>query len=482
VTGFDPAAHPALVDLGPRLRELAGDAAYRAGHDYLRQGQVQQGVVAASTAYATVRGSTDYRVSVAFAAEPHVTCTCPAHRRSRYCKHVVAVCVALLQQPADFAVSDARPEPQVSTPGRRRRTPASGGAKSEPAALRTAGLETVDRLLVELAEGGLVGLGPEKAALIAQAGELVRALKLRRLGSLVLSLQRAVDGQRDLLRPTGRRVGSLYGTAPSTSVQVQTAQRELALEPSEFLRLLSDLYLARRAVGAQLNGQIALDPRLAEDLLGKTWRAEELEPATDFELVEVGYSHVDDGEFSVETSFLADPATGAIYAERQILPLGRRAPPKPRYRERLEVAEAGLYPGEPPRRIRLQRMRRAPLRLADVERLIARATTSVASLGEQLAGRISAPFGPAEVAVLFRPAALIRHEQRVGALDVASGYLALDWPAGWTKELPGLLPPAGRYALFGLLALGAAGACLRPLSVVSPALQWDRGPIYPDAR
>src|SRR5207248_8448384 len=91
---FDPAAHPALADLGARLRELAGDAAYRAGHDYLRKGLVQQGAVAATTAYATVRGSTDYRVSVAFAAEPKVACTCPAHRRSKYCKHVVAVCTA----------------------------------------------------------------------------------------------------------------------------------------------------------------------------------------------------------------------------------------------------------------------------------------------------------------------------------------------------------------------------------------------------
>ena len=82
-------------------------------------------------------------------------------------------------------------------------------------------------------------------------------------------------------------------------------------------RLLSDLYFTRRAVGAHLDGQIALDPRLGEDLLGKTWRAEDLEPVADLELVEVGYARVDDGEFDIETSYLTDVPTGAIYAERQ---------------------------------------------------------------------------------------------------------------------------------------------------------------------
>jgi uncharacterized Zn finger protein len=89
------------VSLSRDLRDLAGDAAYQAGRDYLRKGLVKQGAVAGTTAYATVSGSTDYRVSVAFSDEPKVTCTCPAHRRKRYCKHVVAVCGALLERPLD---------------------------------------------------------------------------------------------------------------------------------------------------------------------------------------------------------------------------------------------------------------------------------------------------------------------------------------------------------------------------------------------
>src|SRR5919202_6566596 len=108
---FDPAAHPTLVNLGSRLRDLAGDSSYQAGRDYLRKGLVRQGAVAGTTAYATVSGSTDYRVSVAFADEPKVTCTCPAHRRSKFCKHVVAVCSPPLERPSDFSAAEALPEP-----------------------------------------------------------------------------------------------------------------------------------------------------------------------------------------------------------------------------------------------------------------------------------------------------------------------------------------------------------------------------------
>ena len=39
VTAFDPAAHAPLTDLGTRLRELAGDSAYRAGRE-IKAGRV----------------------------------------------------------------------------------------------------------------------------------------------------------------------------------------------------------------------------------------------------------------------------------------------------------------------------------------------------------------------------------------------------------------------------------------------------------
>ena len=439
---FDPAAHPPLIGLGERLPELAGAAAYRAGRTYLRKGVVKEAAVASTTAYATVVGSTDYRVSVQFAStdETIVTCTCPAHRRSKHCKHVVAVCGLLIEQPGAVAVLEAPPEgffpPRVAKGPRAPRRTAAEKARAEQeqaAALRAAGLATIDRLLTELADGGLLALGPDKATLLEGVAELVRALKLRRLGNLLMHLQRAVANP-----------GSLDGP--------------------RFARLLIDLHLAREATGAHLNGRASLDPRLAEDLLGKAWRATELEPVSDLDLIEVGFTREDALEFVVETSYVADPAGGELYAEREITPAGRRAAPKPRRRLRLRVEEAGLYPGLSPRRIRLARFNRAPLRAEDVDRLIDGAVDDLAVVRRRLGERAAVPFGRPELAVLFRPAALLAPpsdsvggiRQAGGALDGAGRFVALRWSRALAKSMPEALPADGRVALFGLVTLGAS--------------------------
>ncbi|MBI3972496.1 MAG: hypothetical protein HY332_14545 [Chloroflexi bacterium] len=88
------------------------------------------------------------------------------------------------------------------------------------------------------------------------------------------------------------------------------------------------------------------------------------------------------------------------------------------------------------------------------------------------------PFGPAEVAVALKPAALLSHDGRVAAVDANGQPLALEWPQKWNAQLPDLLPPAGEYALFGLLDLTETGLRLRCLSVVSGALAWAHGPVF----
>ena len=448
---FDPTDHPALIDLGGRLRELAGDAAYQAGREYLRKGLVKQGAVAGPVAYATVSGSTDYRVSLSVDGAAKVTCTCPAHRRVKYCKHVVALGVALLERPAEFIVSETPPEAQQPAAARRGR--AAGGAPATPSfeLQWLAGLETVGRLLAELAGGGIMSLGPDKVALLANAGELVRALKLRRLGNLVVALQRAASRQR--------------GTA---------------LDAHEFADLLVDIHLTRQAIGAHLAGRVSLDPRLAEDLLGKTWRNEDLERVSGLELIALAATRVDDGEFRVETSYLADLPTGAIFAEKQITPSRLASAPKPNHRLRLIVDEAGLYPGVAPRRIRLSRTRRAPLSVEDVQRLVSRAPSTLPELRRILVDRLDVPFGPDEIVATFRPASLVTQGNLVGAVDASGRFLALDWLAGRAYDLAGILSASGRYALFGQLCLDDRGPRLRCLSIVSGELAGGRGPIYPD--
>jgi hypothetical protein len=267
-----------------------------------------------------------------------------------------------------------------------------------------------------------------------------------------------------------------------------TPRSATALDPTTFARLLADLYLTRQAAGAHLDGRATLDARVAEDLIGKTWRDAELEAVAGLELLELAYTQDDDGEFRIQTSYLADVNTGAIYVERQINPHGRSAPAKPSHRLRLRVDEAGLYPGVPPRRIRLRRVQRQPLTAADVDRLLPHAADAVPDLRRQLAERLATPFGPAatvagspDVPVLFRPAALLTGDDQLGALDAAGHFLALDWPHAWTYALPQLLPPAAPYALFGLLALAPTGPRLRCLAAVSSGLRWAHGPVFQNA-
>jgi hypothetical protein len=495
VTEFDPAAHPPLTELGARLAELAGAAAYKAGRDYLRKGNVRDATVSATAAYATVKGSTSYRVTIAFPSveTTKVTCTCPAHRRNKHCKHVVAVCTALIEQPASFAVVDAPPEPPAPTRAPRKRGPAA--PKVDPAERRAAGLGVLDRLLTELTDGGLAQLGPEKAALIEQCAELVRALKLRRLGNLLMQLQRVVAPTVAAWSaggagwPTGSQMtgAQLAMVVPSAVASARAVAETRAA--SEFPRLLLELYLCRTAVGAHLDEASALDPRLAEDLFGKTWRAEELEMVSGLELVQVAATHENDGEFAITSSYLVDLGSLEVYAERQITPARLRgATPLTPHRVRLLVEDAGLYPGLSPRRIRLGHYERAALRDCDIERIVTGAADDVSEVRRLLVERMAVPFGPSEVAVLFRPAMLLgapagtpdqvlQAGAPAGAVDAAGRFIALDWRPLWQAGLKTTPPPDQDYAIFGLAALDATGVTLRCLSIIGARAipSWTRG-------
>ncbi|HEY7036865.1 MAG TPA: hypothetical protein VH482_36390 [Thermomicrobiales bacterium] len=449
---FDPSRYQALLALGERLRELAGDTAYGAGRDYLRQGMIKDGTVTGLVARAVVSGSTDYQVTISFDGEVKVICTCPAHRRKRHCKHVVAVCVALLEQPKHFRIVAQAEIPQVAPAGRKRR---EGVSKQRAEALkleqRRAGLILVDRLLDEIAAGGAGALGREQVALLTSAAETVRALKLRRLGNRLMALRHfAADG--------GQTAG----------------------DPARFAALLTDICVTRQVLGAYLDGTSGFDPALAEELVGKTWRERELARLTDLELMAVAEDVNDDGEFRIESTYLVDLPTGEVYVERQITPRGLRGERRPPRRLRLFVDEAGVYPGEAPRRLKLLRVRRASVSVADVRRIVERAVDEVAEIRRRLIERVAMPVGAPELAVVFRPEALVAQGDRIAATDRHGRALPLDWPAAWSKHALGILPDrAGGYALVGLAGLGDHGPELRCLGIVGE-LRWANGPTYPD--
>jgi hypothetical protein len=451
---FDPTAHPMLADLTTQLPELAGAAAFRDGKVYFAKGLVQQTTVSGTSAYATVKGSADYRVSVGFGDPVKVTCTCPAHRRNRYCKHVVALCTALVQAPGSFTVVEA-PAEEPPKPEKRPRAPRAAKKGPQTAELRAAGLEVVDRLLAELADGGLLALGPDKVSLIAQAGELARALKLRRLGNLIVRLQDAV--------PAAGRGGGL--------------------DEATFARLLIELELTRRASATMLQGDGTLDPALAEDLLGKTWREDDLEPITNLDLVAVGFRTTRDREFVVETAYLADLGDGVIYAEKSITParMWRSSAGVAPARVRLVVAEAGLYPGPAPRRIRLKRSERAPLTADHVRGLVARATADFGELPRRRGERLAVPVADAEVVALVRAERIGQDDGRFYAVDGRGAAIPLQLHikgrAGVVTGPPDCLRSEGPIGIFGLVHADGGEVGLEVLSVIGDRLVGGGEPL-----
>jgi len=446
---FDPGAHPNLTDLMTQLPELAGAAAFREGTVYFAKGLVQQTTVGGASAYATVKGSADYRVSVGFGDPVKVTCTCPAHRRNRHCKHVVALCTALVQSPETFTVVEA-PAEEPAKPEKRPRAPRTNKGAPQTAELRAAGLDVVDRLLAELADGGLLALGPEKASLIAQAGELARALKLRRLGNLIVRLQDAV---------------------PATG--------GVGLDETAFAHLLVELELTRRASAASLRGDVALDPALAEDLLGKTWREDDLEPITALDLIAVGFRTVRDREFVVETAYLSDLRDGSLYAEKAITPArmwrGRRGMAPARLR--LTVAEAGLYPGPAPRRIRLKRWERAPLTADLIRGLVDRAKADYSELPRRCGERLAVPVADADVVALVRAERIGQDAGHVYAVDARGIALPLQWPSRAPADVPACLRSDGPVGIFGLVHAGQGHVALEVLSVIGDRLAGGGEPV-----
>jgi hypothetical protein len=364
----------------------------------------------------------------------------------------VAVCVALLEQPKLFRIVPQAEIPQVAPAGRKRREGVSKQRAEElKAEQRTAGLALVDRLLDEIAAGGAGALGREQLALLTNAAETVRALKLRRLGNRLMAL---------------RNVAAEGG--------------EAAGEPGRFAALLTDICVTRQVLGAYLGGTSGFDPAFAEELVGKTWRERELERVAGLELMAVAEDGSDDGEFRIESTYLVDLPTGEIYVERQITPQGLRGERRPTRRLRLFVDEAGLYPGAAPRRLKLLRVRRASVSVADVERVLERAVDEVGEVRRRLVERLAMPVGAPELAIVFRPEALVARGDRIAATDRQGRALPLDWPAAWSKHALGILPEeAGRFALVGLAGLGDHGPELRCLAVVGE-LRWANGPTYPD--
>lgn len=81
------------------LRRMAGGRSFERGEEYFDDGHVRALVEHAGTATATVLGSREYRVKLwEKSGEIEYSCTCPVGAEGAFCKHCVAVGLALLAE------------------------------------------------------------------------------------------------------------------------------------------------------------------------------------------------------------------------------------------------------------------------------------------------------------------------------------------------------------------------------------------------
>jgi hypothetical protein len=108
-----PVAHVLHPD---RLRELVDGKTFSRGEQYFEDGKVHDLRREDHAVTATVSGTTDYGVKLwSKAGRIAYTCACPVGREGNFCKHCVALALAVLERtpsPAPVAVAPARAQPQ----------------------------------------------------------------------------------------------------------------------------------------------------------------------------------------------------------------------------------------------------------------------------------------------------------------------------------------------------------------------------------
>ncbi len=407
---------------------------YRSGEVYFNQNRISDTWQTGTSLHALVAGSGDrpYQVSLTLEGDQFVPrCTCPAHRRRPFCKHVAAVLIAWARAPERFVMGEApaaaRPQGQV------RRTPRP---KADVRQVQMEGLDKVEALLVELTTYGLLSLTEAQVTRVTDLAHTVESHKLRRMARLV------------------GRLG----------VMLQAALKDPGrLDERAYAELLSGAWLTLQATRHALQDPAA-DPTFLDELVGKTWREGDLELREGVRLVELAYETVAlETGFIVDTSFLLSLDDGSLYTEKQIIPaqLKRRAP-KPSYSGRLE-GNVGLYPGPPPRRIKLLEIAESPLTDDDWQQALMHAERSTANLFRQFQAAAAHPLAAPEAYAFFAPTRFFVDGTGVHLMDAEGQAIPLS--EGWRILTALTRQPVA--AIFGRLAPADGVLLLAPLGLVT---------------
>lgn len=373
------------------IRARAGDNGYQKGKKYFLQGRVSNGLVDAAMLEATVTGSQEYRTSLtAYNGRLAAHCSCPAgKRKDKFCSHAAALMIAWLEKPATFEqrVTNHQMLQEIKTS-----LPSSPQKKKEVASraeLVRNGLDTLDLLLAELSRSGLTAITDHQLRTLSDLVKTVRAQKLHKLARLMEELQIEI-----------RRIFHSKNT----------------FDQARYADLLCNLWFTVKEtrrfleLGAFEGDGLsaAVDRREIEELIGRTWRENELEPITSRKLIELGYeSYNTDTGFHWIVSIFIDPASGEFFQQRESMRSVdfKPAQARPPYPLPLLLQEGLAYPGYPPVRIKIREYRLAPIwTFHDIVQILQHADTSLEKVMHRYSQILRDPLRDPVVYALVRPA------------------------------------------------------------------------------
>lgn len=429
---------PALNDAD--LRALVPDAdRLKRGLDIFNRRGVRVPSRFRSKLFADVKGSEPkpYRVSVEVGGDPlsiAAGCTCKDAESSPVCKHAAAVLVAWSRAPGSFAVSDAAPE---------------GGTikvkegKTTAADVMKAGVLQVDTLLRELAASGVAAAGSDRIEQIRSLGDSFREGGLERLAGLTMDFAHLLDAYN-----SGR--GGMVST--------------------RYADLVTDMRLTAGKLEKYIAGQ-PLEDRYVEELIGRAFKDSDAAPAPGLSLVEVAFStRRTTDDFTVRESRFVDSLTGEHYREEQVV----RTSSDPSAKRKVSYAGSalvgvtgGVFPGFPPRRLRLIKPgEKAPLGEDVVRALLALAHADVAAALAAFQVHRRDLLAPDLFPVMVRVSSLFARGPRLVAVDASGGALYLCDEPRVEEQIGEALHDGRLCALIGDIGLDAAIPTLWPLASI----------------
>lgn len=398
--------------------------------------------------FAEVNGSKGevYKVALAFTDIPRAikaSCTCEAAKDRPICKHATALLIAWSRSPEAFVVSTV--------------APSTGSVKVKEGKttgkdLMKSGVEQVITLVRELGTAGVAAVGKDRVEQIRRLGESLREHKLRRLSADIMELS-------SLLLPAsaGGSPGEVEGPRafiPST----------------RYTDLLADIQLTAKKLAKHLAGD-PLDDRYVEELIGKVWRSSELKPIVALRLVEIAFQtrQTSDDKLVRESRFV-DVTTGNHYSERQEIDLSTQRSHVAKKSYAMSVlsgVSGGLYPGFPPLRIALHRIRdEKPTAPEAIAALLEVALPDVGSALAALREHRKDFFAPSLLPVSVRVDTLFARGSRIEAVDAKGHALHLPDDPSLEERLGNALRDARLVALLGDVGIDAALPVIRPLAAI----------------